>query len=216
MPAQLVVGAVPPAPGRGPRAGLELEGDLGLELERADTPRAWLLAARGRLGPDGRFSLRGDLTTAGEFDGEIELTDVESEAFGRLLQSPEGEPTTLDGRYSGRLVVSRASGSASLRLASPAARLDVPPLRLEGPVELDAQFPIGEASDEGGGEFRIDASQARIVYAGGPARGSAGGGSLAGRISRDPDGGFRLEDVGLRVRGFQGHFDERNDTTHAP
>ncbi len=204
---------------RGPanlrNAELELEGELWLELEPAEPPWVWRLAAKGSVLSGGHFSLRGGLTTAGNFEGEVELTDFESRPFGPLVQSAAGEPTAFAGRYSGMLAVSRETGSASLRLASPEARLEVPPIRLQGPVELDAWFPVVEASDEVGGEFRIDASQAHIVYAGGPARGSAGGGSLVGRISRDPGGGFRLEDVGLKVRGFRGQLDERTGTAHA-
>ena len=204
---------------RGPatlRTGeLELEGELWLELGPAEAPRVWSLAAKGSVTSGGRFSLRGGLTTAGDFEGEVELTDLESQPFGPLLQSAAGEPTALAGRYSGTLAVFRETGSARLRLASLEASLDVPPLHLHGPVELDALFPVAEASGEAGGEFRVDASHARVVYEGGPARGSAGGGSLVGRVLRDPGGGFRLEDVGLRVRRFRGQLDERTDTAHA-
>lgn len=195
------------------RAGeLALAGELGIQLEPAESPLAWRLAAQGGVTSGGRFSLRGGLAAPGDFEGELDLADFESRPFGSLLRSAAGAPTELAGRYRGTLAVSRETGRASLRLSSPEALLDLPPLRLQGPLELDALFPIAEASEEAGGEFRIDASQARIAYAGGPARGSAGGGSVVGRISRDPDGGFRLEDVGLKVRGFRGQLDERIDT----
>ena len=194
---------------------LELGGDLRVELEPAEPPHAWSLEADGTVASGGSFSLRGGLSSGGGFEGTLELTETESEPFASFLKGAGGERPKLAGRYSGSLELSLDSGVATLRLASPQAILDVPPVRLEGPIALVAQFPMAEASDELGGRFRIDATRARVDYLGGPAQGSGRGGSLGGRILRDPGGGFRLEEVGLTVRRFRGQLEERTERAHA-
>jgi hypothetical protein len=54
------------------------------------------------------------------------------------------------------------------------------------------------------GRFALDASGARVEYAGNLAKASGQSASLTGRIVRSPDGGLRLEEVGLKVQRFRG------------
>jgi hypothetical protein len=191
---------------------LELAGELRVVLEPAEPPLAWSLQAQGADASGGSFSVRGGLSSGGGFEGTVELTEIESEPFASFLTSAAGERPKLAGRYSGTLELSREGGGvATLTLASPEAFLDVPPVRLEGPIVLVAELPLAEASDEVGGRLRIDATRARVDYAGGPATGSGRGGSLGGRILREPGGGFRLEEVGLTIRRFQGEFERRTE-----
>ncbi len=194
---------------------LELDGELQVVLEPAEPPLAWSLQADGADASGGSFSLRGGLSSGGGFDGTLELTEIESEPFASFLTSAGSERPKLAGRYSGTLHLSRDGGGATLKLASPEALLEVPPIRLEGPIALVAQLPPAEASDELGGRFRIDATRARLDYAGGLAIGSGRGGSLGGRILREPGGGFRLEEVGLTVRRFEGELERGTERANA-
>jgi hypothetical protein len=189
--------------------GLALDAELSLELEQAERPLAWSLQAEGALTHGGSFSLGGGWSSLGGFEGVLELTEIESAPFAPFLKGDGGEPAALSGRYSGSLELARDSGWARLRLASPEAHLDISGLRLQGPIALVAQLPAAERSTQAGGRFQIDATRARIDYVGGPAQGAARGGSLAGRILRSPQGGFRLEEVGLTLRRFRGQLEER-------
>ncbi len=195
---------------------LELAGELRVLLEPAEAPLEWSLQADAAVASGGSFSLRGGLSSGGGFEGALELTEIESAPFASFLTSAEGERPKLAGRYSGNLELPQEGGGvATLRLASPDALLDVPPVRLEGPIALVAELPVAEASDESGGRFRIDATRARLDYAGGPAKASGQGASLGGRILREPGGGFRLEEVGLTVHRFQGQLEGRTGKAHA-
>lgn len=191
---------------------LELAAELRLALEPGEASLAWRLEGDGTLASGGRFSLRGGFDSTGGFQGSLELTEAESGPFASLLTAAGGRPTKLAGRYSGSLeLAGRDAGAVTLRLTSPDATLQLPPVRLQGPIALVAQLPVPQALDGSGGRFRIDATRARVDYDGGPALASGQGGSVEGRILSAAGGGFRLEEVGLKVRRFRGRIDERSE-----
>jgi len=143
---------------------------------------------------------------AGGFAGEVVLDDVESAPFAPLLESEHSATPTLSGAYDGTLELA-ADAPRVLRLASRKARVGIPPLSLEGPVALVAWLPGRAADGEEPGRLRIDASGARVEYAGTRVHASGSGASVWARILRGADGRLRLDGVELHVEGFSGELD---------
>lgn len=180
-----------------------LEGDLDLAIVPGAPPLDWALELEGRLASGGTFAAHGGFGAGGAFDGSIEISEVEGAPFAPFLTSDQGEPARLSGRFGGAFELARDGSLATLRLASARAEIALAPVVVRGPIALVAWLP-GTSSSDGEGRFAIDASGARVEYAGGLAKASGQSASLTGRIVRAPNGGLQLEEVGLKVQKFQG------------
>lgn len=190
-----------PARLRSPR--LALAGSLRLELRPDPGSGAWTLDGRARLDGGGIVEVSGRVARGGGFEGGLRLDDVDGEPFASLLARGPEAPAFLRGRFDGRLEPGPGPALATLRLASPDAEIRVPPVRLTGPVALVARIPSSGAGPAGE-RFAIDATRARVEYAGAMARGSGDGASVEGVLVRDADGRLRVEDVALRLQRFRG------------
>lgn len=189
---------------------LALDGDLDVDLRPGKGPHAWSLRADARLATGGTFAVLGGLADGGWFEGTVDLDGVAVEPFAVFLTSDRGEHPRLRGRYDGTFELPPVGGTlATLRLTSEAAEIRVGQAALVGPVALVAQLPVSLSSSDHGARFEIDATRARVEYAGGLVRGSGEGASLGGRIVRDLDGHLRLEEVGLKVTRFEGEARRR-------
>jgi hypothetical protein len=184
---------------------LRLDGELEVELRPGAAPHSWSLRAHAKLAEGGNVEASGGLLEGGAFEGTIDLEGVEVEPFAVYLASDRGRQPQLRGRYAGTFELPPAGGTLStLRLASEAAEIHVAGASLVGPVALVAEIPVSLVSGDPDARFAIDATRARVEYAGVLVRGSARGASLGGRIVRDIDGRLRLEEVGLKVMRFEG------------
>jgi len=191
--------------------GGRLEGRVSLVLRPGAPSAAWQVD--GEVEPDsgGRLAIDGELRDGGRFAGVVDVEHVESAPFSAFLSAEEeraGEPEVrVSGRFSGRLDRSDPSGRASLRLTSDAALLSLPPVRLDGPVVLVAELPAEGVSEVAPGRLAVDATRARVDYAGSLAKASGRGASLTGGIVREPGGRLRLDDVRLQVSRFAGEIE---------
>jgi hypothetical protein len=182
----------------------ELAGQLVLELAPGAAPGVWLLRAEAELRTGGRIAARGELGGGGRFAGSVEIEDVEATPFAAFLYGERGEAASASGRYRGRFEWSEPGlGPTTLRLASDETVLELAPVRLEGAVALQAELPASQVSDPGGGRFELDATRARVDYAGSFAKASGRGASLRGGIVRESDR-IRLSDLRLKVLRFEG------------
>ena len=190
-PARLVAGA------------LTLPGEIALELRPGESGE-WSGEGRATLETGGTLIGSGRLDASGALRGELRLEGVEAAPFAVLIQDEDEAPAELAGLFDGELEPPRDGRPASLQLTSPAARIDVDPVRLDGPVALFVQLP--RPASEPPARFAIDASKARVEYAGGPARATGDGASVQGRIVRRPEGGLRVEEIALKVNRFRGEM----------
>lgn len=185
---------------------LALAGSLQLQLQPDPGSGAWRLEGRAVLDSGGVLEASGTLASAGAFEGELRLEGVDGAPFASLLARDPAAPASVRGRFDGRLEPGPAPAAATLRLRSEDAEIRIPPVRVAGPVALVARLPArgtgaGAAARQ---RFAIDATRARVEYAGAMARGTGDGASVEGWLARDADGGVRAEDVALRVQGFRG------------
>jgi hypothetical protein len=203
-------------PARLTLAPLELAGELRVELRPGAESRGWSVDADGSLASGGRFRVRGVVDASRGFEGQVDLEDLNGEAFASLLASGPGEHARLVGVFRGRLELPASGEPPTLRLTSPQADILIPPVRLVGPVALVVELPAmdslststppapGSGAVLAPGRFAIDASDARVEYAGGLTEASGRGASVVGRVVRGSDGRLRVEEVALKIERFRG------------
>jgi hypothetical protein len=179
---------------------LELTGDLRAELRSGSGPGVIALDAEATLDTGGRIVVDGRLAS-GRLDGDIRFEDLDGAPFAHLLRSGEGD-LEISGVFSGRLVLPTAGSPATVRLESSDAELRLPRFAITGPIALVAELP----DETGTRGFAVDASRARVEYAGAVTRAEGRGASVVGRIARARDGSLRLEDVALKIQQFRGEL----------
>jgi hypothetical protein len=179
---------------------LELTGDLRAELRSGSGPGVIALDAEATLDTGGRIVVDGRLAS-GRLDGDIRFEDLDGAPFAHLLRSGEGD-LEISGVFSGRLVLPTAGSPATVRLESSDAELRLPRFAITGPIALVAELP----DETGTRGFTVDASRARVEYAGAVTRAEGRGASVVGRIARARDGSLRLEDVALKIQQFRGEL----------
>jgi hypothetical protein len=185
---------------------LELRGALTAQLRADPAASGWLLEADARLDSGGLLSTRGRVESNSRFQGEISIDELNVAPFAALLASDQQETPRLDGAFSGKLELGEEGKPATLRLASPQAELQLPPIVLQGPVAFVAELPgPGDASSR---RFAVDASRALVDYSGsglggGFTRASGQGASVEGNVVRKVDGRLGIEAVALKIQNFQ-------------
>jgi hypothetical protein len=221
--------AAAPPPERAPSTGggasislavreLELrDAEVVLEDRAVDPPVTWALrdldvTARGKaldrpveieasaeLGSGGTAVLQGTATLAGEVDLEIALDAL---ALG-ALQPYVGADGALDGLLAGTVrvrgpVASPARISADLAIRD--ARFALSDIAVVGAVQ--ARADVEDALGAPGGDFDLDASEAELRYGGAFTKPAGVPATVSGRIVTDEHGALGIDDVKLRVRGF--------------